>query len=238
MKSWETGAAGDERALLAHAFLRFPFFKTAAGSPSDCEADRPALNEERLAVIWADVLGRKHVGVDNNFFDLGGDSLLYAVLQQRIATEFGQRIPFAELFQSPTVRQQAELIQRRVKEKPVLPPGVLALQPYGTRKSIFWAYDQSLNLAKAIGGDQPFLSIVLTAEDFASLGETPTLQNIAACLLRKILATQSKGPYIIGGFCDGGILAYEIASQLQVAGHVGVASCAVGRTEPFILGVV
>jgi thioesterase domain-containing protein len=77
----------------------------------------------------------------------------------------------------------------------------------------------SVNLATVMGDDQPFLFVVLTAEDFASLGETPTLQSIAACLLRKILATQSKGPYTIGGFCAGGILAYEIASQMRAAGH-------------------
>ena len=110
-------------------------------------------------------------------------------------------------------------MQGLVRTKSVLPPGVLALQPNGTRNSIFWVHYLNVNLAKVIGDDQPFLFVALTAEDFASLGETPTLQSIAACLLRKILATQSKGPYIIGGFCLGGILAYEIASQLQAAGH-------------------
>ena len=177
------------------------------------------LKEQRLAVIWADLLERKHVEIDDNFFDLGGHPVLVAALQQRIATEFGQHIPIADLFQSPTVRQQAELMQGLVRTKSVLPPGVLALQSNGTRNSIFWVHYLNINLAKVLGDDQPFLFVVLTAEDFASLGETPTLQSIAACLLRKILATQSKGPYIIGGFCAGGILAYEIASQLQAAGH-------------------
>jgi len=175
--------------------------------------------EVRLAAIWANLLGCEHVGLDDNFFDLGGHSLLVAVLQQRIATEFGQRIPVVELFHSPTVRQQAELTQRLAKGRPGLPPGVLAMQPHGTRSNIFWVHYLNANLAMAVGVDQPFFGVALTAEDFGLLGETPTQQSIAACLLRKILATQSKGPYTIGGGCLGGILAFEIASQLRAAGH-------------------
>lgn len=175
--------------------------------------------EARLAAIWADLLGRKHVGLDDNFFDLGGHSLLIAVLQQRIATEFGQPIPFAELFHGPTVRQQAKLIQRHAKGEPSLPPGVLALQPCGTRNSIFWVHYLMGKLAKEIGDDRPFFVVALTAEDFASLGQKPTLQSIAARLVGKILAVQPKGPYTIGGQCAGGILAFEIAAQLQAAGH-------------------
>jgi len=178
-----------------------------------------SFEEVHLAAIWSDLLGREDVRLDDNFFDLGGHSLLVAVLQQRIATEFGQRIPVVELFHSPTVRQQAELMQRLVKGKPGLPPGVLAMQPYGTRSNIFWVHYLNVNLAMAIGDDQPFFGVALTAEDIGLLGKTPTQQSIAACLLRKILATQSKGPYTIGGGCLGGILAYEIASQLRVAGH-------------------
>jgi amino acid adenylation domain-containing protein len=180
----------------------------------------PCTDEElRLSAIWADLLGRRHVGLDDNFFDLGGHSLLVAVLQERIATEFGQRIPMVELFHSPTVRQQAELMHRLLLDEPGLPPGVLALQPHGNRNSIFWIQTSNAELAKAIGDDRPSLIVALTPEDVASLGEAPSLQSIARCHVRKILATQSTGPYTIGGVCALGILAYEIASQLQVAGR-------------------
>ena len=175
--------------------------------------------EVRLAAIWADLLGRKHVGLDDNFFDVGGHSLLIAMLQQRIAAEFGQCIPFVELFHNPTIRQQAEITQRLANGGPTLPPGVLALQPHGTRNVIFWVHHLNVKLAKAMGEDQPFLVVSLTADDIAALGEAPALQSIAACQVRKILATQSNGPYLIGGQCVSGVLAYEIASQLRAAGH-------------------
>ena len=177
------------------------------------------LKEARLAAIWGDVLGQKHVGPDDDFFSLGGRPALIATLRQRIATEFGQEIPAAELIQNPTVRKQAELMQRHVKDTSALPPGVLALRNSGTRHKIFWVHYLNPNLAKVIGDDQSFFSVALTAEDVLSLGEAPTLQSIATCLLRKILATQTEGPYTIGGQCLGGILAYEIAFQLRAAGR-------------------
>lgn len=175
--------------------------------------------EVRLAAIWADLLGCKHIGLDDNFFDLGGHSLRVAILQQRIASEFGRHIPIGELFYRPTVRQQAELVQGISKNGPMLPPGVIALQPRGTGNSIFWVHYLNGKLAKALGDDMPFFVVSLAAEDFASLGEAPTLHSIAACQIQKILATRPKGPYIIGGQCAGGALAYEIASQLKAAGH-------------------
>ena len=78
---------------------------------------------------------------------------------------------------------------------------------------------------------------MLVAEDFAALGENPTLQEIAACLLGKILATQTNGPYLIGGFCLGGVLAYEVARQLRASAHE-VSLLVVGPAEPVIFTAV
>jgi thioesterase domain-containing protein/aryl carrier-like protein len=175
--------------------------------------------QKRLALIWAELLGRKCVSVDDNFFDLSGDLSLAEALQRRIAAEFGQFIPIGELSQYATIRKQTELAVSKMIG-PALPHGVIALQPHGARNSIFWIdYACAEDLALEIGEGQPVLAVVLTADDYASLGEAPKLESIAACLLRKILAVQSTGPYIIGGFCLGGIIGYEIASQMRAAGH-------------------
>jgi amino acid adenylation domain-containing protein len=176
------------------------------------------VRQRRVALIWADLLGRKNVKLDDNFFALGGNPELMAALQQRIVAQFGEQVPITELVQNPTVRQQAQLVQRAVKAKPG-EPGMLAPRLNGNCSRIFWVHYLSWSLARVMGADHPFHFVVLTAEDFAGLGETPTLQSIAACLLSKILATQPKGPYTLGGFCAGGVLAYEIASQLRAAGH-------------------
>lgn len=97
--------------------------------------------------------------------------------------------------------------------------GVLALHTDGTRPRIFWVHNLVISLAKELGEDQPFYTVMLSQSDLAELGERPGLQRIAACLLDKIVAVQPHGPYIVGGLCVGSILALEIARQLQAAGH-------------------
>src|ERR1700728_784909 len=190
-----------------------------AGETGPLQTAVHSREQARLAAIWADLLGSKHVGLDDNFFDLGGHSLLVAMLQQRIAAELGLRIPMADLFHSPTIRQQAELARKLVKGESLLPAGVLALQPHGAGNSIFWVQSLNANLAKAIGQDHPLFMVGLTAEEVASLGQAPTLQIIAERHVRKILATQPTGPFVLGGQCAAGILAFETARQLQASGR-------------------
>jgi amino acid adenylation domain-containing protein len=174
--------------------------------------------EERLAAIWVDLLGQA-VGPEQNFFDLGGHSVLMAALQKRIHKDFGHLIPLAKLFHLPTVRQQAELIDESAWHNPTLPPGVLPLQPQGGRRTVFWVHYMNTQLAMEFGEDQPFVFVTLTPDDVRSLGQNPTLEEIAGCHVRKILATRIRGPYIIGGLCVGSILAYEIATQLKAKRH-------------------
>jgi len=175
--------------------------------------------EERLAAIWIDLLGQA-VGPEENFFDLGGHSVLMAVLQKRIHKDFGQLISLAELFHLPTVRQQAELIQKSASNDPPLPPGVLLLQPHGSGgRPVFWVDFMNAQLAREFGEGQSFFFVTLTADDVRSLGPSPTLEQVAGFHVRKIIATQAHDPYVIGGFCVGSILAYEIATQLKAKGH-------------------
>jgi thioesterase domain-containing protein/aryl carrier-like protein len=178
-----------------------------------------AFEDMRLAAIWADLLGLVHVGLDDNFFDLGGNSAVLTTLQNRIAAEFNRVIPINTLLQRLTVRQQMALLKSELDEPSKLPPGVLALQAHQNRRGIFWIHNFNADLAKTLGDDQPFFWIKLTAEDVASLGEAPTLQEIAQSLLAKIVQIQSSGPYTIGGLCLGAILAYENARQLHSAGQ-------------------
>ena len=200
---------------------------TDANLPQRLAAKVPATPiKEKLLTIVRALLENDAVRAEDRFFLAGGHSLLGMQLAMRLRIAFGVDVTWQQLFVAATVERLALLIETRIEEehlaarsRPVLPPGVLALQHYGTRNSIFWVHYPSVELAKMIGDDQMFLDVTLTAEDLASLGETPTLQSTAACLLRKILAAQAKGPYTIGGFCLGGILAYEIASQLRAAGH-------------------
>jgi thioesterase domain-containing protein/aryl carrier-like protein len=176
------------------------------------------IEQQRLARIWARVLGREGVRLDDNFFELGGHALV-GTLQRCIAEEFGRWIATADLSRNPTLRQQTELTRQRGRIESALPPGVYALQPNGTWDSIFWVHYPGVELARALGNDQPYFSVALTSEECVSLGQHPTLEKLATNLVDKILATQADGPYVIGGFCLGGVLAYEVACQLRRAGR-------------------
>ena len=100
-----------------------------------------------------------------------------------------------------------------------LPAGVAALQPNTGRRTIFWIHYLHGNLARAIGGESGFFAVRLALEDFAVLGRWPSARAIAHCMVGKILQIQPTGPFVIGGMCVGGVLAYEVASQLRAAGH-------------------
>jgi thioesterase domain-containing protein len=110
-------------------------------------------------------------------------------------------------------------MQRVERGRPLLPPGVFPLQDIKPSKSMFWVHYLNVTLGKTIGDSQEFVFVALTQQDIAELGEMPSLRSIAATFLRKILSTQSKGPYMLGGLCIGAILAYEIAVQLRAAGY-------------------
>ncbi len=192
-----------------------PAVEEASGPSKSVESPE----EQALAAIWADLLGRQHIGPEDDFFDLGGHSLLLAALQQRIGHDLGRNVPMVELLYSPTIRQQARIIRGPEMGTPTLPPGVLALQQEGTGESVFWAHYLVGNLAQVIGNHHPFFSLGLTPEDFETFSEAPYLEEIATCLVQKLRATQPEGPYVLGGLCVGGILAYEIAAQLTASGQ-------------------
>jgi amino acid adenylation domain-containing protein len=177
------------------------------------------LRQGWLAGAWAELLGRKHFALDDDFFEHGGNATLLAALQQRIVGELGARVTRADLLNNPTIRLQAGLTQRDVSNPSMLPPGVFVLHPRGTRQGIFWLHNLlPPSLSIELGEDQPFFFVTLTKQDIVLLGETPSMRDIAACMLPKILTTQPIGPYIISGRCIGSVLAYEVASQLRSAG--------------------
>ncbi|MFY9940476.1 MAG: amino acid adenylation domain-containing protein [Silvibacterium sp.] len=96
--------------------------------------------------------------------------------------------------------------------------GAFALNREGTRTPIFWVHNPVISLAKELGGDQPFFIFTLTAFDIAELGQEPSLHDLAARFLSKILADQPDGNFILGGLCIGSVLVYEIAQQMRTLG--------------------
>ncbi len=175
--------------------------------------------ERRLAAVWESVLDRKGIGVGDNFFDLGGHSLLVAKLLRRVEAEFGARLSMAAVFQAPTIQEFAELLN--CKDVNVRTPKVSPIQGGGSRPPLFWmnAGPRYRALAARLGRDLPFLGVSIEAEEEESLPAQTTLQEIAAYMVGKIRAIRAHGPYQLGGLCVSGLLAYEVAAQLKASGE-------------------
>jgi acyl carrier protein len=174
--------------------------------------------ESRLATVWSEVLGVSPVSVTGNFFDLGGDSLSVANLLMRIEQLFGKRLSMATLFQAPTIRQSAVVLESQTSSS----PQVIPVQPAGSLAPFFCIGAGPLfrPLALRLGTDRPFLSLVTPPQ--TELNQLPVpyqLEDIAACLVNSILDYQKAGPYYLGGWSASGVLAYETARQLKQKDH-------------------
>lgn len=175
--------------------------------------------QRRLADIWSQLLGSQEIAEDSDFFDLGGTPAQLHILQRRIIAGFARHIPLTELAARHTIREQAEMLHRDVRKDLLYPAGVVPLQPHGTESPVFWLHYPCVHLAKAMDEARPFLFVTLTDEDLDVLGATPSLVQIAVRFARKLLLAQPTGAFVLGGFCLGGILAYEVACQLEAAGR-------------------
>jgi amino acid adenylation domain-containing protein len=174
--------------------------------------------ETRMAQIWATILGKDRIGIRDNFFELGGHSLLAARLMHRIEQAFGQRLPLAALLQSPTIEQLSTLL--RQEGGAAAWSSLVAIQAEGSRPAFFCVHGVGGNvlgfrdLARHLGSDQPFYALQPEGLD----GKRPCLTSVtemAVSYLREIRRVQPEGPYHIGGYSFGGLVAYEMAQQLH-----------------------
>jgi len=184
--------------------------------------------EEALAAIWCDILRIPAVGRDDNFFDLGGHSLLVARLLVRIEQHWGRRVGMAEFFGSPTLSKLAALIEGDAE---IEVGALVPLQPLGDQLPLLWidGGPTFMALAKALGTDRPFLGLALGPILERDLKPGMRFEDIAAAVVAVIRQRRPRGPYLIGGWCTNGILAFEIARQLRAAGD-DVPLLALGHT--------
>jgi amino acid adenylation domain-containing protein len=175
--------------------------------------------EAKLLEIWKELLGNSDMGVDQDFFDLGGTSLLLARLLVRIERAFGRKLDAAAVFEAPTVRDLALRVRKidtNSQTRRVFP-----LQPLGALPPFFCVGAGAFirPLAKLMGPNQPFLGLGLSHADKRWLKLSSSLEEIAAQLVLTLRECQPEGPYYIGGWCHDGVMAYEIAQHLRGQGQ-------------------
>jgi amino acid adenylation domain-containing protein len=182
-----------------------------------------SLAQKQLMQIWEELLDVRPIGIQDSFFELGGHSLLAARLLERTKQAFGKKIALEALFAGPTIEQLATNLMEETTSIASNVP-VIALQADGQQRPFFFLHGDwtggafyCFTLAQTAGSDQPFY--VLGTYKFADLQTLPTVEQIAAAYIEELRSIQPEGPYQMGGFCNGGLLAYEIATQLSEAGQ-------------------
>jgi amino acid adenylation domain-containing protein len=187
--------------------------------------------ERRLLRLWEGVLtvdatANRPIGVSDDFFAVGGDSLKAFDLLARIENEFGDRLQLADLVRRPTVAKLAALLRdgRATSALTENSSSLIALQPHGERRPLFLMSPGSGNvlcyqpLAVAIGADQPVYGLQAPGVD--GLREPlKSVHAMASEYLTSIRQLQPTGPYALGGWSFGGIVAYEIACRLRADGE-------------------
>ena len=173
--------------------------------------------EEKLAEIWKTVLDIDTVGVLDNFFEMGGQSILAIRMMSKIQKEFGYELAPSALFQNATIAEMSRFLQQH----PETPCRLIltALQPHGSRNPFFCVPGAGGNviyfylLSHHLGKDQPFYGLQAVGLD----GKTEphrSVEDMAFHYMEEMLAFKPEGTYLLGGHSFGGWVAFEIAQQL------------------------
>ncbi|MFZ5989460.1 MAG: AMP-binding protein [Bacillota bacterium] len=185
--------------------------------------DAQSDTEERLVEIWRKLLEIQKVGVEDNFFSLGGDSLKATTLATYIRKEFEVEIPLRELFKNQTIRELASYIERSEKVGNKLDDENMVLLKKGKdkTKNLFIVHAGSGEAESYMGFtnylDDSFNYWGVKADRFKDHGpQNLTDEQIAKKYLKKMLRIQEEGPYHIAGWCVGGTIAFEIVRQLEM----------------------
>jgi natural product biosynthesis luciferase-like monooxygenase protein len=177
--------------------------------------------ERRLTRLWERVLRVAPIGVNDNFFHIGGHSLLAVRLFAQIEKAFGRSLPLATLFHAPTIAELAEVL----REEELAPAwtALVEIQPEGSRPPFFCVHAHGghvlryYDLARRLGPDQPLYGLQAIGLDGAQ-PPYETFEEMASHYIAELRSVQPDGPYRLGGDCLGGVVAYEMARQLHEAG--------------------
>lgn len=208
----------DRRALPAPEFLKQALGETYVA---------PTLPVHyQLVQIWEELLGVHPIGIKDNFFELGGHSLLAAFMFDRVAQVCGKRLPLYLFLTGATIEHLAlALLEDKVpvvqeESRAMLVP----VQTGSSKRPFFYLHGDYIYgafycsvLARSLGEEQPFY--VLEPYKFDGLRTIPSFGEVAKAYIQSIRSVQPEGPYLLGGWCAGALMGYEIARQLRAEGQ-------------------
>ncbi|WP_275394441.1 non-ribosomal peptide synthetase/type I polyketide synthase [Aliiroseovarius sp. Z3] len=202
----------------------------ASDQPRDSTPHTP--EEVKLHKIWTQLLGTNDIGIDDDYFALGGHSLMAVKLFARVKREFGVDLPIATLLSYPTIRKLATQVTS--SDAPVLKTGEFEDDPWDTtavihagpgdgRRPIFIAggvggnVNNLFELGQIVGEIRPLIG--LQTRGVMGHRMHDSIEAMAADHIQNIKRHQPEGPYLLAGYSGGGFAAFEIAKQLRAQGE-------------------
>jgi thioesterase domain-containing protein len=196
---------------------------TATPTPEQAEYQAPRTPlEEQLAELWERTLDIKRVGVHDNFFDIGGDSMLAVCLFLEIGKTLGKHLSPATLFQAPTIEQLAEFLSREPGSAPW--SCLVTLQAGDFRPPLFCVHARGGHLfsyygiVRRLDPDQPVYGLQARGLDGKQAPHT-RIEDMAAEYVREVRHVQPEGPYYLAGLSFAGVVIFEMAQQLRALGE-------------------
>jgi amino acid adenylation domain-containing protein len=177
--------------------------------------------ELKLSQIWEEILGIRPVGVRDSFFELGGHSLLAVSLMARVDRIFGRKLPLAMLFDGATIEIMASIL--RAEKVVSCDSPLVAIQPHGSKRPLYLVHPAGGNtlcyaaLSRRLGPEQPLFAFEARSLDVQQPAHT-SIEDMASQYLQALYSVDRNGPFFLGGWSMGGVVAYEMAQQLRAQG--------------------
>jgi amino acid adenylation domain-containing protein len=216
--TWIDAVPLTSRGKVDYAALPLPL--TAESGPAG-EREGDAMISG-MAFVWKKVLNLPDMGMDDDFFQSGGHSLLAIRLIAGIEEAFGVRLPVSVIFTAPTIRQMTAAVRNRAG---VHGPDILITLNKGTdRPPLYCVHGvpgtlfEFSQFAQNAGNDQPVYGIQSPGLD-GSEQPPERVEEMALRYIRILRKKQPRGPYYLLGYCAGGAIAYEMACRLEEAGE-------------------
>ena len=178
--------------------------------------------EQTLAQIWSKVLKVKRIGIRDNFFELGGHSLLAVRIMAEIERLLKRSLPLATFLQAPTIGELADVLRKK-DWKPSW-SSLVPIRAGGSKPPLFLMHSHGGNvleyypLAESLGADQPVYALQARGLD-GHIIKGQSFEEMVEAHLAELRSLQPEGPYFLGGYCLGGLLALEAARQLSAVGE-------------------
>jgi len=174
--------------------------------------------ELQLTQIWQDILDLPLIGVTDNFFDLGGQSFSVVRMMTQIQKQFNRELPLSTILQESTIERLAEILRQQSDVSAYSP--MVKIQSGDTEKPFFCVHPAGGNvlcyvdLARRLGSDQLFYGLQSVGLNGKQEPLT-SIEDMATHYVKALRNVQPKGPYFLGGWSLGGVIAFEMAHQLR-----------------------